>query len=392
MTQMPDTVSRSYLIAGLAIGEIVEGFVDSYHGPEELRTVAIDTSPSDALRDLHAAIHMLEPSNRRSFLEAQYRAMQATYDIAAGNLTNYREQVRTCFDIEPEWVDDATFVEAHEQLESLLPGSGTIGERQVAWRKQFELDNDRILPLAGPLLDELRERTRQIVALPDEESFDLFLVQGQPWSGYNWYLGSCRSRIEINTDLPVLLNRLPDLLAHEGYPGHHTEHSARETFQFLERGEGEFAIALLTTPQAVISEGIATNALGTVVPDEELAGWLQEFAYGPAGMDADIERDLEITRASRVLGGVMGNAALLVHDQGKSVDAAVDYMVRFGLRSEREARQSMEFVMHPLFRTYVYTYSVGYALIREFLQNQPEQIAAFRALLLDHWSPGLLRN
>ncbi len=388
----PDAVSRAYLIAGLAIGEIVEGFVDSYHGPEELRATAAATSPVEALEILGSVIDTLERSHRKSWLDSQFRAMQATLDIVEGRLTTYREQVRSCYDIEPEWVDDARFLEAHEKLESLLPGNGTIGERQIAWRKQFELENDRILPLAGPILDELRKRTRRILELPEEESFELVLVQNQPWSGYNWYLGSCRSRIEINTDLPVLLNRLPDLLAHEGYPGHHTEHSAREAFQFLERGEGEFAIALLTTPQAVISEGIATNALETVVPEKELPGWLQEFVYGPAGMGVDIERDLEIARASRALGSVMGNAALLVHDQGKSVDAAVDYLVRYGLRSEREARQSMEFVMHPLFRTYVYTYTAGYDLIYNTLQNHPDQTEMFRDLLLDHWSPELLNN
>lgn len=388
----PDAVSRTYLIAGLAIGEVVEGFVDSYHGPDDLPAIAAATPPAEALKNLEAAIAGLERSHRKSWLDTQFRAMRATLEIVEGRLTNYREQVSSCYDIEPAWVDDARILEAHENLESLLPGNGTIGERQVAWRKQFELENDRIPPLAGPILDELRNRTRQILELPEEESFELVLVQNQPWSGYNWYLGSCRSRIEINTDLPVRLNALPDLLAHEGYPGHHTEHSARETFQFLERGEGEFAIALLTTPQAVISEGIATNALETVVPEDELPGWLQEFVYGPAGMDVDIERDLEIARASRVLGGVMGNAALLVHDQGKSVDAAVDYLVRYGLRSEREARQSMEFVMHPLFRTYVYTYTAGYDLIYNTLQNCPDQKEMFRDLLLEHWSPGLLNN
>lgn len=387
-----DTVARSYLVAGLAVGEIVDGFVDSFHGPETLRETARSTRPEAALQELLASIETLDPSPRRTWFEAQYRALQATLDIAGGRLTNYREQVRSCFDIEAEWQPDDRFVAAHETLESLLPGEGTIGERQVAWRQQFELETDRILSVAGPILDDLRDRTRQIVSLPDGESFDLVLVQNQPWSGYNWYLGDSRSRIEINTDLPVRLNALPDLLAHEGYPGHHTEHSVREVLQYRERGEGEFAIALLTTPQAVISEGIATNALEAVVPEDELPGWLRDTVYSPAGMDVDIERDLEIARASRVLSGAMGNAALLVHDRGESVDTAVEYLVRYGLRSEKEARQSMEFVMHPLFRTYVYTYSVGYELVHNALQSQPDRKAAFRDLLTRHWTPGMLRG
>lgn len=40
----------------------------------------------------------------------------------------------------------------------------------------------------------------------------------------------------INVDLPVWSHRLPDLVAHELYPGHHTEHAWKE--HALVRGRG----------------------------------------------------------------------------------------------------------------------------------------------------------
>ena len=64
--------------------------------------------------------------------------------------------------------------------------------------------------------------------LPDGEICDFELVTDKPWSGFNTYLGGLRSRVDINTDLPVLSLFLPHLVAHEAYPGHHTEHTRKE--------------------------------------------------------------------------------------------------------------------------------------------------------------------
>ncbi|MBA2453100.1 MAG: hypothetical protein H0V47_08010, partial [Chloroflexia bacterium] len=249
-----------------------------------------------------------------------------------------------------------------------------------------------VLSVAEPLLAELRRRASDIVELPSGESVTLQLVTNQPWSGYNWYLGNMASRIDINTDLPVRLNALPDLLAHEAYAGHHTEHSVKEALFLRERGFGEAAIALLTTPQAVVSEGIATSTFDVLVPPEEQAEWLQAFVYGPAGWEIDVERDLAIQRTGQSLSAVSGNAALLMHDQGGSVDAAVEYISRYGLLSEAEARKSVRFLTHPLFRTYTFTYTAGKELVRGYLQSRPDPKAGFQELLTEHWTPSRLRG
>ena len=386
-----DAVSRAYLIAGLALGSRIDGFVDSYYGPADLQAEADSLQPEGALDALEAEINQLAQSQRQSYLTTQLQAMRMAHRIAAGEQVSYREQVSESFDIEPEWTEETAFESAAYALDQLLPGSGAIAERRQAYRARFEIVNERIAPISDGILSDLRARTQARFPLPEGEQFELALVSDKPWSGYNWYLGNLTSRIEINTDLPVRVNDLPNLLAHEAYPGHHTEHSIRETL-LREHGYGEFAIALLTTPQAVISEGIATNALDMVVPADEQAVWLNEHAFRPAGLDVDIEGDLAIARAGRTLGEVTGNAALLVHEQGQSVEQAVEYQMRYGLRSEREARQSMEFIVHPLFRTYVYTYSVGYDLVQGYLRSRPDQVKAFAALLSEHWTPTRLRG
>lgn len=388
----PDAVSRAYLLAGLCLGERIDGFVDSYHGPQELRAQAADCAPVDALDRLDAALNGLPPSHRRTYFEAQMRAMRMAERVISGHDVDYSDQVVQSFDIEPEWVDEAEFRSAHYTMDQLLPGSGALAQRRQRYRAGFEIDNHQVLPLADAILADLRARTRALVPLPQTEQVELHLVSGQPWSGYNWYLGNMASRIEINTDLPVRLNDLPDLLAHEAYPGHHTEHAVREQEQMLAQGFGEFAIALLTTPQAVVSEGIATNAFDVVVPPAEQVAWLQEQVYGPAGMTVDIEGDLALNHAGRVLASVSGNAALLLHERGGSVEDAVAYVMQYGLRSEQEAGRTVEFLAHPLFRTYIYTYSGGYDLVSDYLQSRGDAPTAFHALLTEHWTPSRLRG
>ena len=66
-----------------------------------------------------------------------------------------------------------------------------------------------------------RERTVEHITLPSSEQFTLEYVKNKSWSGYNWYQGNFRSLIQVNTDLPIYIDRAIDLACHEGYPGHH---------------------------------------------------------------------------------------------------------------------------------------------------------------------------
>ena len=93
-------------------------------------------------------------------------------------------------------------------------------------------------------------------------TIELAFVVDKPWSGYNWYLGNAKSLVEINVDLPLRANAMTDLTAHEGYPGHHTEHSLKDRVLYQERSYAEHAIHLINTQECVISEGIGTVDVG----------------------------------------------------------------------------------------------------------------------------------
>ena len=64
--------------------------------------------------------------------------------------------------------------------------------------------------------------------LPDTETITYEVVTDKPWSGFNYYLGDYRSTVAVNADLKQQMSNLPRLVAHESYPGHHTEHCRKE--------------------------------------------------------------------------------------------------------------------------------------------------------------------
>ena len=111
------------------------------------------------------------------------------------------------------------------------------------------------------LAEDLRARTDELFGLPDGEHVEFELVTDEPWSGFNYYLGDLQSRVAINTDLPVLSTGLAHLVAHEAYPGHHTEHTRKEVGLVRRRQWWEESIFLVGTPQCLLAEGLADLGL-----------------------------------------------------------------------------------------------------------------------------------
>jgi hypothetical protein len=399
-TQLDD-LSREYVTLAFGIERQVPGFVDAYFGPEEVKQAALagEQVTPDALlaqaRDLqqHVEAESL-PAQRKSYLAAQVRAMVATCRKVAGDPLPYRDEVRDSFDIEPDLTPESLFDNAISALDTLLPGTGDVNERMTAWRKQYEVSPEVARGLIDLISDEARRRTLAFVDLPSGEAIEFKMVQNEPWGGYNWYLGDAKSRVDINTDLPIRALDLPGLITHEAYPGHHTEHALKEINLFHQHGFGEHSIQLINTPECVISEGIATLSDAVIFEPEELANWLATTIYPAAGINGEPEQEAAIGEAQRDLRAVSANAALLIHDQGASEEDAVRYLMRYGLRTEEEARKHLGFITHPLWRTYIFCYHAGRDLLGQWISGGPasERQSRFRTLLTEQVYPSQVRG
>jgi hypothetical protein len=390
---MIDEISQRYIELAFAIEARIAGYVDAYFGPEELRRSAPDLAHEalvDAVATLREQIRAGDyPAQRKHYLDVQLRAMQMTARRLAGDSPTFFDEVRACFDIEPVFTPEIVFEQANAELEAALPGNEPLAERIAAWKQRFVVDAETARRMIDVIAAEARRRSASLVELPDTDEVRFELVEDKPWSGYNWYLGGGRSLVEINTDLPIRANTLLDLICHEAYPGHHTEHALKEQRLYRERGWGEQAIQLINVPECVISEGIATLAAEIIFGDHAYE-WAAAHVYPLGKIDGDPERERRIAAAQRNLRALSANTAILLHEHGIGEAEAGAYLMRYGLRSEHEARQSIRFLTTPLWRVYAFTYFAGRDLLSRWIAAGDDPQQRFRTLLTEQIYPSLL--
>jgi hypothetical protein len=394
-----DEIGRNYLTLALNVDRHFEGFVDAYFGPPELQARAASSEPRplaslayDA-RQLRSAIEASDyDPQRKDFLVRQTRAMTAVIRSLSGDRLDFVEEVELYFDITPEMMDEALFEAAHAEMDRLLPGGGALVERVATWKRGLELEPGRVMRVFELACQETRRRTLSLFDLPPGEDLSLQLVAEQPWTAYNWYLGDYRSRIDLNTDLPLHAHSAVPLLAHEAYPGHHTEHAIKEHHLYRQQGRAEHAIQLLLAPECVLSEGIADNAQSVILTDPELAAFSRDQLYPEAHLTGvDVEQQIHLSKASQKLRWVGCNAALLLHREGRPPDEVQQYVERYGLRTLQEAKQTMKFIQNPLFRSYIFNYATGKALLAPLLEGE-DAVGNFRRLLSEPLTPTQVRQ
>ncbi len=166
---------ESYLVLGLRVGRHVDGLVDAYYGPAALAS-SVDGEPVQSpehlvvsARELLASIDAGEPleetgpaeengaaSRRRHWLHAQTRGLLTTARKLAGEPVSYADEVESCYGVRPSRVDEEVFVDAHRRLDEVLPGSGPLAERLVAWRESHAVPVDALRGAIDSLAEDLR--------------------------------------------------------------------------------------------------------------------------------------------------------------------------------------------------------------------------------------------
>ncbi len=390
-----DPVTR-YLQLGLALGRHVEGLVDAYTGPPALAAAAAEgpVVPAERLAEVARRLladletgDELEPG-RRHWMAAQVRGLRMTATRLAGHEVGYADEVEACYGVRPQSVPEESMAAAHRRLAAALPGHGDLRARYGAWREAQAVPPEHLDGAIASLLEDLRERTDRSFGLPEGEQVDIELVTKQPWSGFNYYLGGLRSRVAVNVDLPVLSPGLAHLVAHEAYPGHHTEHCRKEVGLVRRRRWLEETIFLVGTPQCLLAEGLADLGLEVVVSaDPRARATMAAGHLHPRGIPFDAEVVAEVGRAAHGLEGVRGNVALLLHEHGADADEAVAYAERWGLLPRQRAEKLVQFLTDPTWRAYITCYVEGLPLCRRFVAGDP---ARFERLLTEQLTPDQL--
>jgi hypothetical protein len=376
------------------------GYVDAYFGPPELnvQNTTDDPPPLELLDELAASLGQsittdpdLTPE-RRTFLEAEWQAMHTTIQILKGNAPNIVDEVRLLYGVTPDWVDERFFEDAHHTLNEILPGSEPLAKRVQAFRERSRVPVAAAASIIHPLMENFRGRARHLFNLPSNETCEISFVTDVPWRAYNWYQGKGQSRIEFNQDLPLEMWDIPTTVAHETYPGHHTERVLKENNLYLGEGRLENAIALSNTPSALISEGIAANALLALVPEDEIATILLD-CYERAGLSRqDALHAPAFMAAYRQLESVVDNQVLLLYRDKAPEPEVMAYGMRYALTNEEDEAHTLRFIQDPLSRSYTYNYTLGRQLIAAYLDRVADKRRAFQRLLAEPLTPAQIRE
>lgn len=392
-----DDLARDYLLLALSLGTHIDGLVDAYYGPQELReqAEARQVTPAQLAEDaieLRARAAGEPDAQRALWLDRQLIALETLARRSAGEDMAYLDEVERCFDARPEPTPSHAYAEARDQLDDLLPQGPDLRERLEARDRRLTVPADRVPAILDWLTAEIRRSSLERFPAPDGESLTLSMVSNQPWGAYNWYDGGLRSRIEINTDLPSRAHALIGLIAHEAFPGHHLEHAWKEQRLVREMGRGEATVLLINTPEAYISEGLANlGSRYAIEPprwEELLTGICQQA--GIALERGDAEREWRITQALRGLRGSGGDAALLLHVSRRPREEVLRFLEEECLRSREQAEKNLEFISHPLWRTYVFCYGGGEELLSRWCAEAGDidaQRQRFFRLLTEQLTP-----
>ena len=371
---MADQVER-YLELALRLGRHDADLVDAYYGPEELsRRVEAEELREPAALAVDAQA-LAEEAAADKWLAAQVQSLGATARKLGGERLGYAEEGRLVYGIEPRWHDEEPFRRAAAILDEALPGQGDVRERYARWFAETAVPAELVEQAVLDAAAELRRLTREAIGLPDGEEFDLELVTGERWLGYARYLGGLRTRIQVNTDLPLPASDLVPVTSHEIYGGHHTHRVWQETELVRGQGQLERTLDVLWSPEAVISEGVAMTGPALLVGDGQ-----QHAAevLGRLGFAYDAELGSRVAEARRLLLPIAANLAMLIHDRGASPEEVRDYADTWSLQPADRVAKQIDSQLRSPSPPYQHTYWQGLELVEAHVSGDPKR---FRALL-----------
>ena len=377
-----DNIAEKYVKLVLKVGLHDPGYVDAYYGPSEWKpTDSIETvkdsvriqklyDESGVLLDSLDALSNLKANEieslRYKFLYKQVLAVRARISMLAGVAFTFDQETKNLYDVETPRNPDDYFNSIIEELDKTVPGKGNLSDRIAEFKKAFIIPLEKLDTVFSTAINECRKRTLEHISLPSNESFVVEYVKDKPWSAYNWYKGNSYSVIQVNTSLPIYIDRAIDLAAHEGYPGHHVYNALLEKKMVRENRWMEFTVYPLFSPQSLIAEGTANFGIKMVFPGSSRNKFEKEILFPLAGLDSS-KTDLyyKINDFIAKL-EYAGNEAARKYLNGKITrEEAVSRLRKYEVMSLEKARHRLQFI--DTYRSYVINYNLGQDLVNDYI-------------------------
>jgi hypothetical protein len=374
---MSASAVERYLRLGLQLGRHVEGIVDAYYGPPEL-AAAVAAEPPAEPRTLVAEAETLLDELDDGWLRDQVVGVRTYAGVLAGESDSYADEVEGCYGVRPTHTDEAVFAAAHERLEELLPGEGPLAERHERWEDSIRVPAEQVERLIAAVIEEARAWTGRLIELPQGEGVALEIVRGKSWWAFCEYLGALRSRVAVNVDPaaaghrpahprdPRDVSRSPRGASQQGARARWRSWAARG-----DAGAGAHAAVARFGGDRSARAGAAAREPGRVGTRRRHARRRFELDLAHA---VAVRRTLLPCRWAEV------NAALMLHEEGRSEAETQAYLERWGLMTPKLAAHLIRFLTATTSRSYILTYPAGRELCGSFVRDDLER---FRRLLTE---------
>jgi hypothetical protein len=377
-----NTIAERYVKLVLALGQHDADYVDAFYGPPEWKAEAerqkmplpeIRTSAEWLIADIPKLTDADRKDElvvlRREYLTRQLEALVARVRMLDGAKLTFDEESQALYDAVAPTHPESYFEATLKEIAQALPGDGPLVDRYEAFRRKFVVPADRLSRVFDRAIGECRARTLPHVQLPAEETFTVEYVRGKPWSGYNWYQGHHRSLIQVNTDLPIYIDRAIDLACHEGYPGHHVYNALLEQRLVHDRGWVEFSVYALFSPQSLIAEGTANYGIEVAFPGDQRLAFERDVLFPLAGLDQSQAAAYAKTRALVDRLSYAGNEAARKYLNGDwTRTPTVEWLTRYAMMPAAAAEQRTRFF--DTYRSYVINYNLGKDLVKQYVESR----------------------
>ncbi len=396
-------LAEKYVRLALDIGRYDGSFVDAYYGPDSLKntTPKRDSFPKDSfllqVQQLQENLSQLVKETadssitlRANWMKAQLTAFGRRIKIFSGEYASFDEESQELYGTVAPVYPELHYQELVAQLDGLLPGEGSINKRFQLLADRFVIPKNKLDTVFRAAIDECRKRTIEHYSIPAGENFKLEFVTNQPWSGYNWYKGNYQSVIQINTDLPILIDRAIDVGSHESYPGHHLYNMLLEKNLYLDRGWVEISLYPLFSPQSLIAEGSANYGIDMVFPgDQAKVAFCKGVLLPLAGLDTTgISTYFKAGAIKGALNFARNEAGRGMLDKTMDSTTVMRWLKDYCLMSEETAKKSVSFI--KVNRSYVINYNHGMDLVKNYITAKV--VAAPKAAKRWEAFGGLLSN
>ncbi len=377
-----NSIAESYVRLALALGQQDPDYVDAYYGPEKWKEESakqkqslneIKDTATSILSRLEKVPQDFDESHqlRRKYLKKQLVALFTRARVLQHEKLAFDEECSGLFDAVAPDYPESNFDNALKEIESRLPGEGPLPKRYAAFKQDLVIPPGKVDSVFQAAIREARKRTLQHIRLPESENFKIEYVRNEPWSGYNWYQGKYQSLIQINTDLPIYIDRAIDLACHEGYPGHHVYNVLLENRLVQEKGWIEFTLYPLFSPQSLIAEGSANYGIDVAFPDDEKLSFERDVLFPLAGLDpSKAEKYFKIRKLTALLSHAGNHTARLYLDGKIGREEAVNLLEKYSLMEKERAVQRVSFI--DRYRSYVINYNLGEDVVRNYVESRAE--------------------